>query len=75
MDLYEEIENPKPRSFVDKWLEQRSKARHVMFATLAGVIIAILLGLLGLAVSIFQAWVSYKAWKYPVTSISQGVGG
>jgi len=68
MDLYDEIENPKPRGLLDTWLEQRSKARHVMLATLVGVMIAILLGLLGLIVGIFQAWVSYKAWKYPVKS-------
>jgi hypothetical protein len=68
MDLYDEIENPKPRGLLDIWLEQRSKARHVMLATLIGVMIAILLGLLGLTVGIFQAWVSYQAWKHPVTS-------
>ncbi|KAK5989221.1 hypothetical protein PT974_10723 [Cladobotryum mycophilum] len=66
MDLFEEIENPKPRGLLDKWLEQRSKARHVMLATLAGVVIAILLGILGLIVGIFQACVSYQAWKHPV---------
>ncbi|RYP28250.1 hypothetical protein DL767_007300 [Monosporascus sp. MG133] len=68
MDLYEEIENPKPRGLLETWLEQRSKARHVMLATLVGVIIAIILGVFGLLVGIFQAWVSYHAWKYPVNS-------
>lgn len=41
--------------------------RYVMMATLAGVMIAVVLGLLGLAVSVFQAWVGYQQWKYPVT--------
>ncbi|KAI0162630.1 hypothetical protein BJ166DRAFT_524140 [Pestalotiopsis sp. NC0098] len=66
MDLYDEIENPTPRGYVDIWLEKRSKARHVMLATMVGVIIAVVLGILGLAVGIFQSWVSYQAWKHPV---------
>lgn len=67
MDLYDEIENPKPRGLLEKWMERKSGARYVMMATLAGVMIAVVLGLLGLAVSIFQAWVGYQQWKHPVT--------
>jgi hypothetical protein len=70
MDLYDEVENPKPRGLLETWLEQRSKARHVMMATLVGVAIAILLGMGGLAVAIFQAWVAYQAWKHPVPGSS-----
>jgi hypothetical protein len=66
MDLYDELENPRPRGMLGAWLEKRSKSRHVMLATWIGVAIAIILGLFGLAVGIFQAWVSYQAWKYPV---------
>ena len=69
MDLYDEIKDPTPRSLVDKWVEKRSGARHVMMATLVGVIIAIILGILSLAVSIFQAWVGYQAWKHPVPNV------
>ncbi|ETI28856.1 hypothetical protein G647_01308 [Cladophialophora carrionii CBS 160.54] len=69
MDLYDELLNPTPRSMVDKWVEKRSGARHVMMATLVGVVIAIILGILGLAVSIFQAWVGYQAWKHPIPSV------
>jgi len=68
MDLYDEIENPKPRSWVEKWVERRSGARYVMMATLIGVIIAVILGLLGLAVGGFQAWVGYQQWQHPVGS-------
>ncbi len=37
-----------------------------MMATLGGVVIAIILDALSLAVSIFQAWVGYQPWKHPV---------
>jgi hypothetical protein len=65
-DLYEQLENPTPNGFFEKWLERRSGARYVMMATLGGVLIAIILGALGLAVGIFQAWVAYMQWKHPV---------
>ncbi|KAK1756989.1 hypothetical protein QBC47DRAFT_378211 [Echria macrotheca] len=68
MDLYDEIENPRPRGYLETWLERRSKARHVMLATLVGVMIAIFLGMCGLVVGVFQAWVSYQAWQHPVVS-------
>ncbi|KAF2231823.1 hypothetical protein EV356DRAFT_578886 [Viridothelium virens] len=68
MDLYEELQNPTPRGPVEKWLERRSGARYVMMATLFGVIIAVILGLLGLAVAIFQAWVAWQQWKHPIQS-------
>lgn len=66
MDLYDEIENPKPRGLLEQWIERKSGARYIMMATLAGVVIAVVLGLLGLAIGIFQAWVGYQQWKHPV---------
>ncbi|RYP82363.1 hypothetical protein DL769_001688 [Monosporascus sp. CRB-8-3] len=71
MELYEEVKNPTPRGFVEKWFERKSGARYAMMATLVGVLIAVILGMLSLAVGIFQAWVAYEAWKHPVAS---GVG-
>jgi hypothetical protein len=65
-DLYEELENPSPRGWLEKWLERRSGARYVMMATLGGVAIAILLGIASLAVGIYQAWLNYQQWKHPV---------
>jgi hypothetical protein len=73
-DLYEELENPQPRGWVEKWLERKSGARYLMMATLIGVIIAVFLGFAGLAVSSYQAWLTYQAWKYPV-SAGSGAGG
>ncbi|KAI1372763.1 hypothetical protein F4677DRAFT_241137 [Hypoxylon crocopeplum] len=66
MRLYDELEHPTPRGFLESWLERRSGARYVMFVTLIGVLIAIMLGILSLAVSIFQAWVSWQQWQHPV---------
>lgn len=66
IDLYDELENPMPRSYLEKWIERRSGARYMMMATLAGVAMAVLLGILSLAVSIFQAWVGWQQWQHPV---------
>lgn len=65
LDLRDELDNPRPRHALDAWLEQRSKARHVMMASMAGIAVAVVLGVLGLAVSIFQAWIAYQQWKHP----------
>lgn len=66
MDLYSELENPRPRGGFALWLERRSQARYIMLATLVGVVIVVLLGLAGLAVTIFQTWITYQSWKHPV---------
>jgi len=68
MDLYAELENPTPKGGFEKWLQRRSNARYVMLATLAGVVVAIVLGIAGLCVESYQTWISYQAWKHPVTS-------
>ncbi|KAL9632564.1 MAG: hypothetical protein Q9164_005244 [Protoblastenia rupestris] len=68
MELYAELENPTPRGWVEKWFERKSGARYVMMATLLGVIAAVVLGVVGVAVSAFQAWVTYQQWQHPVSS-------
>jgi hypothetical protein len=65
LDLYSELNDPRP-SRISQWVQMRTKERHFMIAALAGVLFAVL----SLAVGIFQAWVSYQQWKYPVTLIS-----
>lgn len=67
-ELYDELENPTPRGPFEKWLERRSGARYVMLATLIGVIFAVILGMAGLAVGGYQAWVGYQQWQHPVSS-------
>lgn len=67
MDLYEEVDNPGPRGFMEKWFERRNGTRYVMMVTLVGVIIAVIFGILSLAVGLFQPWVAYAAWKHPAT--------
>ncbi|KAH7124629.1 hypothetical protein EDB81DRAFT_730894 [Dactylonectria macrodidyma] len=66
VELYEELDNPTPRGLLKKWLERKSGARYVMMATLGGVAIAIVLGMLALGVSIFQAYVGWQQWQHPV---------
>lgn len=67
-DLYEELENPTPRGWMEKWLERKSGARYALLATLIGVISAVILGMAGLAVGCYQAWIAYQQWKHPVAS-------
>jgi hypothetical protein len=69
-DLYEELQNPAPYGLIEKWLERKSGARYVMLATLTGVFIAVLLGILALAVSVYQAYIGYQAWQHPVGNSS-----
>jgi hypothetical protein len=64
--LYEAVENPKPRGWVEKWIQRKSSARYVMMATLAGVLIAIILGIASLGVSSYQAWIAYQQWQHPI---------
>jgi hypothetical protein len=61
-ELVHELADPMPRGF-QGWVQRISKERHVMIVT----IIAIALGILGLAVGIIQAWISYQQWKHPVS--------
>ncbi|KAM5386947.1 hypothetical protein ACJZ2D_000240 [Fusarium nematophilum] len=65
-DLYNELQSPRPRGWFQQSMQRKSSARHVMIATLIGVVFAILLGMASLAVSSYQAWIAYQAWKYPV---------
>ena len=68
LDLYAELESPTPRGWVEKWFERRSGARYVMMATLVGIIAAVILGILGVGIGAFQAWVAYQQWKHPIAS-------
>lgn len=68
MDLYEELQNPKPRGWIAMWMERRSGARYAMMGTMVGVVIAIFLGIATLLLGGVQAWLTYQQWKHPVTS-------
>jgi hypothetical protein len=59
--------NPTPKGF-EKWFERKSGARYVMMATIAGVILAILLGIASLALGAYQAWIGYQQWQHPLQS-------
>ncbi|KAF7933297.1 hypothetical protein BELL_0398g00140 [Botrytis elliptica] len=68
-DLHQELTNPTPRG-LEKWFERKSSPRFVMMATIAGVMFAIFLGLMSLALGGFQAYFGYMAWKHPVQAPS-----
>ena len=67
-ELADELENPRPHGRVERWLERRSSNRYNMLAVLIGIVIAIVLGVLALIVSVVQTWMTYMAWKHPVTA-------
>jgi hypothetical protein len=64
--LYSEVQNPQPRGWIATWLERRSGARYVMLATLAGVVFALFLGVIAIALSAYQSWLTYQQWKHPI---------
>ena len=68
MDLYDELQNPKPRKGIAKWLERKSGARYVMMATLIGLVLAISIGLLGVGLAGFAAWIAWQQWQNPVAA-------
>lgn len=67
LDLYEELQNERPHGTWDVWVDRNSKNRHVMMATIIGVFIAVILGILSLCLAGLQTWISYRAWKKPVS--------
>ncbi|KAF2868330.1 hypothetical protein BDV95DRAFT_500911 [Massariosphaeria phaeospora] len=67
-ELYDELQSPTPRGWFQPWFEKKSSARHMMMATMIRVFIAIMIGILGLGVASFQAWVAYQQWKHHMKS-------
>ena len=50
MELYAEPENLTSSGWVKKWVKRKSGASYVVMATLVGVIVAAVLGMIGVAV-------------------------
>ncbi|PVH92428.1 hypothetical protein DM02DRAFT_699980 [Periconia macrospinosa] len=69
-ELYNELHNPRPRGWLDRQMERKSSARHMMMATLFGVLFAIFLGILSLIVTSYQTWIAYQAWQHPLQPLS-----
>jgi hypothetical protein len=64
-ELFNEVQNPPPRSWLQRRAGRKSSARHMMMATLAGVFFALLLGFASLALSSYQTYIAYQAWQHP----------
>ncbi|KAH8166758.1 hypothetical protein CIB48_g1520 [Xylaria polymorpha] len=72
-ELFQELQSPRPRTWLEKQMQRRSGGRHMMLATLIGVAFAVLLGILALILSSVQTWIAYQAWKHPVEYMYVGV--
>jgi hypothetical protein len=68
LELHNELEDPSPRNWFERLFEGGSKSaeRKMLMATTIGVFIAVTIGLFGLVIAGFQAWVGYQQWKHPV---------
>ncbi|KAF9694934.1 hypothetical protein EKO04_007176 [Ascochyta lentis] len=66
--LYDELKDPSPRNWFERLFEGGTKSaeRKMLMATTIGVLIAVTIGLFGLVIAGFQAWVGYQQWKHPV---------
>jgi hypothetical protein len=65
-ELYDELQAPIPRYSWERKLQKYSAQRFMLMATMIGVFIAVVIGILGLGISGFQAYVSWQQWKHPV---------
>ena len=68
LELHNELEDPSPRNWFERLFEGGGKSaeRKMLMATTIGVFIAVTIGLFGLVIAGFQAWVGYQQWKHPV---------
>ncbi|KAK1975140.1 hypothetical protein LZ30DRAFT_606312 [Colletotrichum cereale] len=66
-ELHQELLDPGPRGWLERQVERRSSSRHMMMATMIGVLFAVFLGVLSLAVSSYQTYISYQAWQHPIS--------
>lgn len=68
IELHNELKDPSPRNWFERLFEGGTKSaeRKMLMATTIGVFIAVTIGMVGLVVAGFQAWVGYQQWKHPV---------
>ena len=68
VELQNELKDPSPRSWFERLFEGDTKSaeRRMLMATTIGVFTAVTIGLFGLVIAGFQAWVGYQQWKHPV---------
>jgi hypothetical protein len=63
--VYDAARNPEPTSRVHRWLERNAKDRNALYIGIIALVLNAVFGMLTLALSCFQAWIAYRAWKDP----------
>lgn len=71
IELHNELKDPSPRNWFERLFEGGTKSaeRKMLMATTIGVFIVVTIGLFGLVIAGFQAWVGYQQWKHPVKDL------
>ncbi|KAK2048122.1 hypothetical protein LZ31DRAFT_459304 [Colletotrichum somersetense] len=57
-ELHQELLDPSPRGWLERQFERRSSSRYMMMATMIGVLFAVFLGFLSLALSSYQTYIA-----------------
>ncbi|KAK1994952.1 hypothetical protein LX36DRAFT_672807 [Colletotrichum falcatum] len=66
-ELHQELLDPRPQGWLERRFESRSGSRYMMMATMIGVLFAVFLGFLSLAVGSYQTYIAYQAWQHPIS--------
>ncbi|WKT45061.1 hypothetical protein QSH57_009914 [Fusarium oxysporum f. sp. vasinfectum] len=63
--LYELAKKRPPRNKLERWFDRRSTDGNAFSIALLALCISILVGIVSILISGFQAWIAWMAWKYP----------
>lgn len=61
--LWEEVEHPRPVTWVERWVDKRKDQRWATWWVVIGLMLTALFGFLTTVLGALQVWISYRAWK------------
>ncbi|KAL1836639.1 hypothetical protein VTJ49DRAFT_4826 [Mycothermus thermophilus] len=60
--LWREVENPRPVTRVERWVDKRKDQRWSTWWVVLGVMLAVLFGITATILGALQVWISYCSW-------------